>query len=61
MIGDDHYDLRWLCWQCGDLDYLNAHGLCRTCKPERVKDWVAVCSEAAHGVRREVGRRWRIG
>lgn len=57
----DRIDSRWICSDCGDLDYLNSDGLCSTCAPERVAEFVEVAIRALCGEREKVGRVWRIG
>lgn len=52
----DHSDSRWVCAQCADYDYLNSDGLCSTCAPERMAEFVEVAIRALCG---ESGRRWR--
>lgn len=60
MTTDPNYDSRWICWRCGDLDYLNEEGLCRECAPEPVLEFVEVCMRVLTGgeIEREV--KWVI-
>lgn len=60
MTNTDH-DSRWLCANCGDLDYLNEDDLCRKCAPEPVAEFAEICCRALCGERVEVEPQWRIG
>lgn len=56
-------DSRWLCANCGDLDYLDNEGLCRSCQPEPVvvEEFAVIAMRALTGERVERRMRWRIG
>lgn len=54
-------DTRWICWKCGDLDYLSDDGLCRVCvPPERTIEWWRWCSRAVHGESDKETRKWQV-
>lgn len=60
--GDNPHS-RWICWHCGDLDYLDSEGLCRSCQPEPVvvEEFAVIAMRALTGERVECRVRWRIG
>lgn len=62
MTTDTNTDSRWICWHCGDLDYLNDEGLCRSCQPEpvAVEEFAVIAMRALTGERVERRVRWRI-
>jgi hypothetical protein len=58
---DNDIDTRWICYQCGDLNWLNVDGLCAECKPEPVAEFYQVCVRVVAGEVKQVGRVWVIG
>lgn len=61
-LPSDSYDPRWICWKCGDLALLSSDGLCRKCRPERVRvaGLSKVAARAVHGETEKLESRWRI-
>lgn len=61
-MSDTDYDSHWVCFLCGDLDYLLADGLCRQCQPEpaRVAEFVEICIRVVSKVEVRFDPRWRI-
>lgn len=57
----DNPTSRWLCCNCGDLDYLDDDELCRECKPEPVAEFAEICCRALCGEPEKVEPQWRIG
>lgn len=63
ITNGDNPDSRWICYSCGDLDYLNDEGLCHSCQPEPVvvEEFAVIAMRALTGERVERRVRWRIG
>lgn len=58
---DTDADTRWICYRCGELDHLNADGLCRECAPEPAAEFYQICVRVVAGESRVVRRVWVIG
>jgi hypothetical protein len=54
-------DTRWICYQCGDLNWLNVDGLCDECKPEPVAEFYQVCVRVVAGEAEQPERAWTVG
>lgn len=52
---DNSTTSRWLCANCGDLDYLSNDDLCRKCASEPVAEFAEICCRALCGEPEKVG------
>lgn len=58
----EQLDNHWICYQCGDLDFLDEQGLCRDCQPlpRSDKTLSELAAEATFGPVAVRERVWRI-